>query len=270
MWITPALMLAAVLASPPFTDAGPPGCAQQVVERGDLRLSTHWHSRLGKCSLSVGPRDAVAPARSFTLGSDGRVMVFNTFLPVDDEGAPVAPDHPDHAEYNRLTRVTGARVFWVFPRVAPLGARLRDGKARVRLPNGAELIFALDGARLLGATGLSVRQAPEVARDNEGGVELGARDGLVLDLGFRMGADPATLTDHTATFVDGAGHRCTVSVGALFRIEDEEPIFRYVDDASLLAWLQGMRRGASDPGCQALDIRPLKAAAVAQGTPPME
>ena len=73
-------------ASRPPRDAAPapPPCPKQVVEKGALRLTTHWHARLAKCSLSVGPRDLVAPSRSLTVASDGRVMVFNTFRPVDE------------------------------------------------------------------------------------------------------------------------------------------------------------------------------------------
>ncbi len=258
--ISSLLALGVVLAAP-----APSPCPKQVVEQGALRLTTHWHARLAKCSLSIGPRDLVAPSRSLTVASDGRVMVFNTFRPVDEAGAEVPPEDPRYADFNTLTQVTGARVFWLFPRVGPLGARVKDGVARVGLANGAELDFDVEGGELRAARGVELTLEPAVRRDNAGGVTLRATDGLVLDLGFRLGNDPALEPQRVATLTDAAGRRCALPVGALFRYADEEPIFRFADDAAFAAFLGGVKRRSAEASCRALDLSSLRPAAVAKG-----
>ncbi|MCB9536195.1 MAG: hypothetical protein H6704_08015 [Myxococcales bacterium] len=259
--ITPSLLAVGTLLAAP----APPPCPKQVVEKGALRLTTHWHARLAKCSLSVGPRDLVAPSRSLTVASDGRVMVFNTFRPVDETGAEVPPEDPRHGDFNTLTQVTGARVFWLFPRVGPLGARVKDGVARIWLANGAELDFGVEDGALRAARGVELALDPTVRRDNGGGATLRAADGLVLDLGFRLGNDPALEPHRQATLTDGKGRRCTLPVAALFRYADDEPIFRFADDAAFATFLKGVKRRAPDAACRALDLSSLEPPVVAKG-----
>ncbi len=268
--ITSSLLALGALAlvAPPGTVPSAPApspCPKQVVEKGALRLTTHWHARLAKCSLSVGPRDPVAPSRSLTVASDGRVMVFNNFRPIDESGAEVAPEDPRHGTFNTLTLVTGARVFWLFPRVGPLGARVKDGVARLWLANGAELDFGVEDGALRAARGVELTLDPAVRRDNAGGATLRASDGLVLDLGFRLGNDPALEPHRTATLTDGEGRRCALPVAALFRYADDEPIFRFADDAAFSAFLRGVKRRSTDASCRALDLSSLETAVVAKG-----
>lgn len=262
--ITSSILALGTLTGVLLAAPAPSPCPKQVVERGVLRLTTHWHARLAKCSLSIGPRDLVAPSRSLTVASDGRVMVFNTFRPVDDAGAEVPPEDPRHGDFNTLTQVTGARVFWLFPRVGPLGAQVKDGVARVWLANGAELAFGLESGELRAARGVELTLAPAVRRDNEGGATLRAAHGLVLDLGFRLGNDPALEPHRVASLTDGAGRRCALPVAALFRYADDEPIFRFADDTALATFLAGVKRRSTDASCRALDLSSLEPPVVAK------
>ncbi len=223
----------------------PAWCPNDVMESGALRVSSHWQGSVARCALSVGARDPVAPTRSFVFGSDGRLMVFESY---DDEGA--------------LSESTGARVLWMFPRRQDLSAHLgRDGRLRVRHPGGAELLFSAETGRLMAAFGAEVGLDPEIRPDNGAGLRVDRFDGLVLDAGFRIGGDPAAAARGSSVFVDAAGHRCRVRNSQVFVYEDGEPRLRHETDDALLDFLN--RRARVDHACRALDLSPLARAVVA-------
>jgi hypothetical protein len=256
--LTTSLIALVALAAPTPPAAGPDWCPNKVLERGQLRITSHWHARLEKCSVRVSPRDAIAPSRSLTYGSDGRIMAFDMYLPADARGQPIGPEHPQYEARSGFTHVSAARVFWLFPRERSLQVRVDREALTVRLPSGAQVLYATDEGRVVTATELAVEEKP-VTRGNRGGVELSSFPGLLLDAGYQVGRDPTTRAQVKSTFVDRRGRRCAVKNTRLFRYEDGEPFLRFETDQALLTFLQRKKWKSESAGCRALDLRTLAA-----------
>ena len=258
MSLTTSLFALVALAAPSAPASGPDWCPNKVLERGQLRVTSHWHRRLDKCSVRVSPRDVLAPSRSLTYGSDGRIMAFDMYLPADARGQPIGPEHPDYEARSGFTHVSAARVFWLFPRERSLQVRVDRDALTVRLPSGAQVLYSAEEGRVITATGLAVEEKP-VARGNEGGVELSSFTGLLLDAGYQVGSDPTTRAEDTSAFVDRRGSRCEVKNARLFRYVKGEPFLRFDTDPALLSFLQRQKWRSQSPGCRALDLRTLAA-----------
>jgi hypothetical protein len=253
--VTPTLVAFFALAS--SATPAPGWCPNRAYERGHLRVSSHWHANLGKCSVSVGPRDALAPSRALTFSGDGRLMVFDTYEPVDDAGNVLESDDPAYAQCNTFTRVTGARVFWVFPRTGELEVLMARERVTVVLPNGASIGFDTETGAVVATDGMEVRQAESVERGQQGGTGLTKFDGLVLDSGFRLGADPTTAKAGTSVIRDAYGGRCALPNRVAYRYDDGDPRLRFETDAEMLRYLRRLKQTTKKPACRALRLKGL-------------
>ncbi len=250
--MTPTLVAFFALAS---TAVPAPGwCPNRAYERGHLRVASHWHPQLGKCSVSVGPRDALAPSRTFTFSGDGRLMVFDTYEPVDDDGVVLTNDDPAYEQYNTFTRVTGARVFWIFPRSGEMEVLMARKRVTVVLPSGASVGFDTESGAVVATDGVEVRQAASVERGQAGGTELGKFEGLVLDSGFRLGSDPTTAKAGTSVIRDAYGGKCKLPNRIAYRYDDGDPRLRFETDAEMLRYLRRLKQTTKQPACRALRL----------------
>ncbi len=248
----------------------PGWCPNNAWERAQIRLSSHWHPesqlRPGRCSISVGPRDAKAPSRSFTFSTDGRLMVFDTYEPMDDTGRRLLPDDPQYERFNTFDRVTAARVFWVFPRVGELSVQIWKGRVAVTLPNGGEVRFDTSTGRVAENDGLKLTQARHVERGQAGGVELSEFSGLVLDAGYRLGGDPTSLKFARSVVSDAHGGACDLPNRVAFRYgPDGQPTLRFETDEALLRYLRRLKRSSKSPTCRSLRLDGLVDAVAGNG-----
>lgn len=258
--MTPTLVALFALAGSTASTARPEWCPNRAWERDHLRLSSHWHPHLEKCSVSVGRRDSEAPARAFTFSGDGRLMVFDTYEPEDDSGRTLLEGDPDYERFNTFDRVTAARVFWLFPRVSELEVQIARHSVVVGLTNGGRLVFDTLTGRIAQGEGVALEQAKHVERGQAGGVELSGFDGLVLDAGYRLGGDPTSLRARSSVVYDAHGGACDLPNRIAFRYGPKgEPTLRFGTDADLLRYLRRLKRSTSSPACKALRLGGLAA-----------
>ncbi len=170
----------------------------------------------GTCYISVGSRKINdLTYRNYLITSDGQLMVFNSF-----------GDGPSATH-------TGARVFYFYPKIAPLDLRLDNDNVVVTMVSGHELVFdhiLLDLAQISEG---SVQVATGVHPANQGGVEIELDRSYMLDMGFKLGNTPAWDLTRTSTFRNSRGESCTFRNSELFYKKNDEVYPRYTNDQKL-------------------------------------
>lgn len=217
-------------------DASPMECRDRVERSGGTQVQMLWSRSSGNCWVTVSPLETSDMIyRSFLFGSDGMLMVFNSF-----------GDGPEW-------RDTGAREFYLFPRrMMPDFRFASDGNLIVTTASGAAAEFDRQKTRFLSLTDAVVNEATNVDRDNSGGIEIPEHDGILLDLGFAFGHSPMGKSDSTSRFTDRAGKTCAVLNREIFDYpgnSEDEIALKHPTDAELARFLAKR--------CPELDLTPL-------------
>ena len=161
--------------------------------------------------------------RSYGFYSNGLLMVFSSYGDGDD-----------------LSTLTSAREFYFFPRLRHPGVE-KDAAAKtltVIMSDGGRFTFDTAKGELASVDRGDVSVAPRVDPADRGGVEFPRYNGLVLDVGFRMGESPAGRRNGDSTFRSAHGQTCTVKNSELFAYADGDHRFKF-DDAALKVFLRG-------------------------------
>lgn len=176
-----------------------------------------------KCFVSIHPMDAMDLVyRDYTFYSTGLLMVFSSYGPGED-----------------VAHLTSAREFYFFPRLqAPtLAMDEAAGTISVTHVDGRRFVIDPATAQLASLDG-DVDVAPTVDPNVRGGVEIPRYAGLILDSGYRMGAQPSGRRTGTSTFRAPQGQTCTVTNTEVFEYTPDGEFHLKFDDAALKAFLR--------------------------------
>lgn len=195
-------------------------CAEAYVTPGRVNVRAMSTRQMG-CTISVSPQESGFVYRRYAFYSNGMFAVFNSF-----------------GEGGSRTQ-TGIRTYFLFPRGRPLAVTsTNEFEVVIATASGAQARFSSVSGDLLQLDSNSVVLSPQITPQQQGGVELTPRSGLLLDAGFGLGRPSYVDSRAQSTFRDVAGHRCQVPNASLFVYGAQDPIFRFADDASLQQFLQ--------------------------------
>lgn len=208
-----------ICALPNLANAG--SCIETEERVENARLSIMSLSD-GRCWLTVRPDFPKGLIyRSFLFDNHGFLMVFNSF------GEGPSSTH------------TGAREFYLLPRLMPLEGRVHENTIQVTVASGVVLHYDAIQLRFVGAEGATVFEEPVIAPGNRGGFELKPDQGLVLDFGFRMGSSPTGERSGKLRVIDRHGKECVLGNKEILKWDaDGDPMIRFATDTEAFAYIQ--------------------------------
>jgi hypothetical protein len=194
-------------------NADPSESCSDFSARHGLLHAYRFQTYQGDCFLSVSPnRGPGANYRSYLFTAQGILMVFNS---IDEEGRDE----------------TGARVFYFFPRGGVPSLQDLGEAIQVTLPDQVST-FSLkkfEGYLDTYSHGTIVEDRKVNSR-NQGGVQVIARDTLVLDSGWLKGNDPTSDPKRSSIFYDGQGHSCRLLNNEIFAYKGQKDVkFKFTD-----------------------------------------
>ncbi len=186
------------------------------------------------CFLSVIPKNAYIDLvyRSYVFSNRGSLLVFNSFGDGDSAG-----DNEDE--------LTGAKEFYFFPRlqkpqIFSWESDMTPNKDYLKIESNHYFTLKIDAE-----TGLivSVDQAnikidPEVRPDNQGGVRISPKSGLIYELPFTKGVAPSSQPNIRGVFLDSSGSKCEIKAGDLFSKDSNGEIYFKMSDYALKQFLK--------------------------------
>ncbi len=186
------------------------------------------------CFLSVSPKNAYIDLvyRSYVFSDRGSLLVFNSF----GDG--------DSPSYNE-NELTGAKEFYFFPRLQKSqsfswDSDVASNKDYLKIDSNHYFNMKIDTE-----TGLiaSVDQADikidaEVRPDNQGGVRISPKSGLIYELPFTKGQAPSSQPSIRGVFIDSDGVKCKVKVGELFNKDSNGETYFKMNDHVLKQFLK--------------------------------
>lgn len=213
--------------------------ALQAQVAGNDSNCSYWHkategvsyyrqlsNATSSCYLDINPQySADLVYRSYLLSNQGLFMVFNSYGQGDGSDK------------------TGARVYYFFPRQQMPNAKTGNDKVIFSTATpGTEISLDALSAKFSGISShLGVgkfREDSNINENNNGGLEIFDYPGLMLDLGFSLGADPASNRNGVATFTDQKGQICRVKNYEIFKYASTGDVqFKY-SDQELKAFLK--------------------------------
>ncbi|HEX4926161.1 MAG TPA: hypothetical protein VFV50_18855 [Bdellovibrionales bacterium] len=178
----------------------PADCPGKVDMYQGLQAQSFFYKSMGTCAVMVSPSNKGTRWRSYSFFSSGLLMVFNNFGP-----GPVSTN-------------TASRSYFFFPRkINPTYAFTRSG-AVITASTGDRLVFDYKDARhKANLTSLKLKEDPRIHGQNEGGVEVTAQGGLVIDTGYLVGEVGHSIPTRTSLISDSRGRTCEQTNERLFR-----------------------------------------------------
>lgn len=165
----------------------------------------------GKCFISISSNYLKMTYRNYLITSEGQMMIFNSY-----------GDGPSSTH-------TGARVYHFFPYRSAVTYELTNDALEVTLTTGAKASFELEDGVLFDISSSDVVVSPDISRDNFGGVEITAREDIILDSGFKLGNTPVWYLNRKSTFHDSMGTTCEVKNSQVFEKKNSE-IYLTIDN----------------------------------------
>lgn len=171
--------------------------------------------------------------RSLLFTDAGLIQVFNNF----------------HGRTSSNSDSTGARVYYLFPiRMKKEISSVDESHISVTHPSGVRFDFDKDGK--LSSPDLEVSVSKDINSANKSGIEIGnLRNGLVVDLGYRIGNTPTLNKNAIVTVTDKNKRKCDLENSEFNKIQKGEAELIYKTNKALHGFLA--RR------CPGLDISDL-------------
>lgn len=195
-------------------DESVPGC-EYVLQRSDaIMISRYYGQKTKTCYLSIRPFNPKnLTYRSYLFTNDGMLMVFNSYGP------------------GSVQDTTGARTFYLFPRVMafPKIEVLENGDVLVQTQSQHQFIFNSASFSLSEVSDAVVFEDANISKSNKGGVDLKLKRGLLLDLGFIMGQNPAEIPSRRVFFKDAKNQSCTIRNQEIFNYRDDDVYLDFSD-----------------------------------------
>ncbi len=191
-------------------------CNDTVERRANIQLQVLYSPASGSCFLSISPfKNSTLVYRNYLMTDEGLLMVFNSF--------------GDGEEMDN----TAAREFYFFPRVQANPTHVwndLDRRLEVTHTNGDVFYFDYDSADIFRLGRGQVFVAPEIRKENKGGVEILEYQGLVLDVGFTVGHSPSAVAAGAVAFIDHKQQSCGLKVREVFiETGSQDMRFKYSD-----------------------------------------
>jgi hypothetical protein len=174
------------------------------------------------CWLSIAPDwEPSGFYRSFLFDEHGYIMIFNSL------------------GYGPESTTTGAREYMFFPRSQGLNYSLGISHVTFTLVNGAQLDYDGKALRFMGGRGIDVKEDPSINPNNNGGVELQPKSGLMIDFGFKLGSSPMGNRKGSAKIVDGLSQTCEVRNNEVLRWKTGgEAYLKFATDAQFFQFVR--------------------------------
>ncbi len=153
--------------------------------------------------------------RNITFTDEGQIQVFSNF--------------PGTTNSNS----TGARVYYLFPLTEKKSVLEANSKhLSMRHPSG--VIFDFDAKGRLSSPDIKITMSKEINSKNKGGIEIEPfSKGLLIDLGYRMGASPVNSNNSVVTITDKNNIKCTMPNSEFNKIVSGEAELRYKSNSEL-------------------------------------
>ncbi len=176
----------------------------------------------GKCYVSIHPMAVGMLYRVYAFFSDGMLMVFNSYGAGED---PV--------------KMPSAREFYFFPRRAAPKLQMDPAApaVSVTMSDGGLVVFNPADAQIRSVDRGGGSGSPRIDPADRGGVEFSSYNGLMLDVGFRMGELPSGKPENEAVFRSAYGQLCTIKNKELFAYAGGGRSIKYTDQ-ELSTWLK--------------------------------
>lgn len=157
--------------------------------------------------------------RNVTFTDEGQIQVFSNF--------------PGTTNSNS----TGARVYYLFPfKEKKSITEVNSQHLSVKHPSG--VLFDFDKTGRLSSPDLKMKVSKEINSQNKGGVEIeNFPKGLVVDLGYRMGASPINNKNAPVTITDKNNKKCAMINSDLSKINKDEVQLIYKTNEELHKFL---------------------------------
>ena len=181
----------------------------------------------GFCLLSIVPKKAYVDLiyRSYVFSDKGSLLVFNSF-----------GDGGNEAE------LTGAKEFYFFPRLSKnqfFSWIVSSHTEYLNVQTNHYFNMLIDaGTGLISAVDKAEAQIdPEIRLDNEAGVRIKPRSGLIYELPFTKGQAPSSQPHLRGAFTDAFGQSCRVKVSELFNKDSHGEVYFKMSDYELKQFL---------------------------------
>ncbi|MFN3454706.1 MAG: hypothetical protein ACK41T_07055 [Pseudobdellovibrio sp.] len=127
----------------------------------------------------------------------------------------------------------GAKEFYFFPRNVKEQTYVVSSDAlKIDVLGSVNFDFTFDSisSQLVSVTNANLVVDPKISPDNDGGVFITPKKGLVYELPFVVGNAPSVVFSAYGTFKDAYGNKCKVQVGKMFRpVRNGDSEFRHTD-----------------------------------------
>lgn len=132
---------------------------------------------------------------------------------------------------------TGARVYYLFPfKTKKSIIEANNNHLAMRHPSGA--IFDFDKTGRISSPDLEIKHSAEINSNNKSGVEIkNFPNGLLVDLGYRMGASPINNKNAVVTITDKNNLKCKMLNNDLNKIDNDEVELIYKTNEDLYDFL---------------------------------
>ena len=203
-----------------------------------LKLQMHINSRNGSCNGSVStdpslPAGANPGTRYYSSSSNRGALIITSVEEIPGE--------------TRLSKISGTRAYWFFPRTSQvrIEEHPESQSADLVLINGARLTFDTQAGRIRSFSGGEFVEDSAITLRNNGGVDFrNPRSGLIVDCGWAQGRVAYENPRGTCRVLDSTGHSCTVPNSSLFtyrRLPDGtllETDFKFTSDSEFAVFLR--------------------------------
>ncbi len=181
----------------------------------------------GFCLLSIVPKKAYVDLiyRSYVFSDKGSLFVFNSFGDGDNEN-----------------ELTGAKEFYFFPRMMKdqIFSWINDSKneyLNIQTNHYFNMLIDTETGLISAVDKAEAQIDPEIRPDNEGGVRIKPKAGLIYELPFTKGQAPSSRPNTRGVFTDANGQKCTVKVSELFSKDSSGEVYLKMTDYALKQFL---------------------------------
>jgi hypothetical protein len=184
------------------------------------------------CKIKVMADETNADSsRSILFTDSGLIQVFNNF------------------PGSKLSNSTGARVYYLFPtRIEKNVSAVDDAHMSVTHPSGVQ--FNFDKGGVMSSPDVKMKVSKEINSKNKSGVEIESYpNGIVIDLGYRIGNTPTLNKSAVVTITDKNKKKCTLENSEFNKIQRGEAELIYKTNEALHKFLTKR--------CPSLDISDL-------------
>jgi len=203
-----------------------PECPDRLEARELTQIQQSYSPSLKRCYLSISHRNNYQTLiyRDYLISNEGHLMAFLSFGPGPDQTS------------------TGAKEFFFFPRKIKSQSFYwddYDSKLIIKASTPFDFIFRTETSEIEEISQAQVFIDPKISKENDGGIKILPRSGLVLEFPFQLGRAPTSIPSLKGKFIDANSNTCSLRVSDLFKrlTSDGDVEFKF-DDVQLTRYLK--------------------------------